>query len=82
MKYLISTTETYRVDSEGEAQQLINEAKEESMYELKKYTSVRKTRKSKGEVIDEWFQVTLTKVFDDEKEPCGQATVKYTNGAF
>lgn len=82
MRYLISTTETYRVDSEAEAQQIINDAKNEAMYELKKYTSQRKTKKSKGEVVDEWFQVTLTKIFDDEKEPSGQASVKYTNGAF
>ncbi len=81
-KYLIATSETYRVDTEAEVEQLINEAKNEATYELKKYTSQKKNRKEKKEICDEWYQVILTKIFDDEKEPCGQASVSYTNGAF
>jgi len=77
-RYLIKVDETYRADSEGEATELINEAKEDGRFILSKYTSVKKEQKAKGEVIDEWYRVTLTKVFDSEKEPCGNTTIEYT----
>lgn len=79
-KYLISVTETYRVDSEAEAAVLIDEAKKDNKYDLKKYTSQKKEKKQKGEVVDEWHQVVLTKIFDDEKEPIGAASVEYKVG--
>ena len=70
MKYLIEVTENYRVDSEKEAAALIEEAKQnQKQYSLSKYSSVQKERKSKGEVIDSWYRVSLTKKFTDEKEP-------------
>lgn len=79
-KYLISVTETYRVDTEAEAAVLIDEAKKDNKYDLKKYISQKKERKQKGEVVDEWHQVVLTKIFDDEKEPIGAASVEYKVG--
>lgn len=79
-KYLISVTETYRVDTEAEAAVLIDEAKKDNKYDLKKYTSQKKERKQKGEIVDEWHQVVLTKIFDDEKEPIGAASVEYKVG--
>lgn len=79
-KYLISVTETYRVDTEAEAAVLIDEAKKDNKYDLKKYISQKKERKQKGEVVDEWHQVVLTKIFDDEKEPVGAASVEYKVG--
>ena len=49
---------------------------------LSKYSSVQRQRKAKGEVVDEWYRVVLTKVFDDEKEPIGSTTVSYdTSGS-
>lgn len=70
MKYLIEVTENYRVDSEKEAAALIEEAKQnQRQYTLSKYSSVQKERKQKGEVIDSWYRVSLTKKFTDEKEP-------------
>ena len=68
-KYLVSTTETYRVDTENEATRAIEEAKQDGSYILGKYTSEHKERKSKGEVIDEYWKLTLTKLFNDIKEP-------------
>lgn len=82
MKYLINVVETYRVDSEPEVAALIKEAKENSEYTLKKYSSIKKERKAKGEVVDTWFRVSLTKEFTDEKEPEDEVTVNYTKGAF
>jgi hypothetical protein len=83
-KYLIRTVETYRTDSESEAKQLIESAKADSAYTLSKYSSESKTTKSKGEIVDSWYRVTLTKDFCSEKEPDVTATVEYKveNGAF
>jgi hypothetical protein len=75
MKYLINTVETYRVDTEEEANRLIDDAK--SAGNLSKYSCVYKERKAKGEVIDDWYRVTLTKVFTDEKEPEYCVSVHY-----
>ena len=77
MRFLINTTEVYRVDTETEAATLINEAKQDTSFALTKYSSVKKERKSKGEVIDEWYHVTLVKTFNDEKEPAEVVNVIY-----
>ena len=81
-KYLIKTTEEHRADNESEAAELINAAKADGRYTLSKYSSVKKERKQKGEIVDEYFIVTLVKIFDDPREPCGEATVEYRVGAF
>ena len=69
-KFLVSTVETYRVDSD-------EEAKHSSMFELGKYSSEYKERKAKGEVIDSYYKVTLTKTFNDIKEPSQHIKVDY-----
>lgn len=81
-KYLIKTTEEHRADSELEASELINAAKADGRYILSKYSSVKKERKAKGEIVDEYYLVTLVKVFDDAKDPSGEAVVEYKIGAF
>ena len=81
-KYLIKTTEEHRADTEAEAAELIDAAKSDGRYILSKYASVHKEKKQKGEIVDDYFIVTLVKVFDDAKEPCGEATVEYKIGAF
>lgn len=75
MRYLISTVETYRVDSEHEANTIIEEAKETG--DLTKYSCVYKEKKQKGEIADSWYKVTLTKTFTDEKEPERNVHVSY-----
>ena len=79
MAYLITTTETYRVDSESEVTKIIEDAKNNNAYELTKYSSTAKETKQKGEVVDAWFRVTLTKQFCSEKEPSGSTQVVYTS---
>lgn len=79
MKYLTQTVETYRVDQEKEAKKMIEEAKEDNHFILKKYSSEYKERKQKGEVIDTYYKVTLTKAFTDEKEPEFRTQVSYAN---
>lgn len=75
MKYLINVVETYRVDTEAEADQLIEDAK--SVGNLSKYSCVYKEKKQKGEVIEDWYRVTLTKTFNDEKEPDNVVHISY-----
>lgn len=76
-KYLITTTEVYRVDTEHEVEALIAEAKEDPTYTLVKYNREFKEKKSKGEVIDSWYKVSLVKGFTDEKDPDGTVTIIY-----
>ncbi len=68
-KFLIRTVETFRVDTESEAKAFIEEQRRNPDYTLSKYSNEYKERKSKGEVIDSWYRVTLVKDFNDEKEP-------------
>lgn len=79
MKYLLTTTEVYRVESENEAKKMIEEAKEDGHFILKKYTSEYKERKQKGEVIDTYWKVSLVKTFTDEKEPQFRTVVSYAS---
>lgn len=76
-KYLIQTTEVYRVDSESAAAALIEEAKTDRNFVLAKYSNEHKEKKAKGEVIDSWYRVTLVKSFTDERDPVINHTVKY-----
>lgn len=76
-KYLVSTVETYRVDTERESAEVIEEAKKDTTYTLGKYTNEHKERKSKGEVIDEYWKLTLTKLFNDIKDPDNVYNVAY-----
>jgi hypothetical protein len=66
MQYLMQVVETYRIDSEKEVEEFINQEKkraEEDGYILKGYSSDHKEKKSKGEIVDEAELVKLTKVY-------------------
>lgn len=67
--YLIKVTEQYRCDTEAEAKNLIEEAKQNHQYTVTKSSSEIKTLKQKGEIVDEWRKVLITKEFTSEKEP-------------
>lgn len=75
--YLIKTTEVYRCDSEHEANLLIQEAKAANEYEVIKSTIENRQMKAKGEIVDEWKRVTITKEFSSEKEPFGDLMPVY-----
>ena len=81
MIYLLETTENYRVANEEEAKKLIESAKADNHYILKKYSSQYKERKQKGEVVDAWYKVVLVKTFTDEKEPDGTIGIIYDEGS-
>ena len=78
MKYAIANFDPTKghIDTENFVwkESSIEEAKKDSQYTLSKYSSVYKERKQKGEVIDAWHRVSLTKTFDDaEKKEVRQA---------
>lgn len=77
MKYLVTTVETYRIDTENEAKALIENAKADNHSILSKYTSEYKERKAKGEIIDEYYKVTLTRQFNNIKEPESSIIINY-----
>lgn len=58
----IKDSETYRVDSEEEAIQLIEDMK--SNFTVTKASYTMKTKKSKGEIIDMWFQVSIERSYE------------------
>lgn len=79
MTYLVSTKEIYRVDYEEDVAAMIEDAKNSDSFELKGYSCKKKETKE-----DEWFQVTLDKVFTEEKSPTLSYTPSYniTTGEF
>lgn len=82
MKYLLNSTEMYRVGTEDEAKKLIEDAKKDGSFILSKYSSEKREKKVKGEVEEEWFRVKLVKVFTDEKEPEYYTEVSYDVSEF
>ena len=80
-KYLISTTEIYRVDSENEVEEIIEQAKNTSTAKPPKHSAEYKERKQKGEVVDAWWKVSITNYFNDEKEPDTSIDVNYNKGS-
>lgn len=79
MKYLLKTVETYRLASENEAKELIEKSKTNKNYSLIKYQTEYKEQKSKGDVVDSWYRVTLTKLFNEEKAPESFVDVNYNS---
>ena len=50
-KYWIQTVQTYRADTESEAEQLIADAKASSEYDLKKHNAEKKEVKQKNAAL-------------------------------
>jgi hypothetical protein len=78
VKYLCTVVETYRVESEADADVLINQARNNNLYDLTKSSITHKEIKSKGEVIDEYYLVALTKFVQDHKSPSSNIDIEYT----
>jgi hypothetical protein len=77
MKYLVNTTEVYRVENMEAVEALQEEVNSDGRYEVASFSYKAKNKKQKGEIIDEWYQVTIKKVFNDEKDPYTSVTVNY-----
>lgn len=72
MKYLCQVTEVYRVETETEVETMLSEAKNDMKFDLAKYECKKVETKE-----DEFFKVSLTKVFNDIKEPMSEIEVSY-----
>ena len=71
-KYLLTTKESFRVDTVEDAESLNKEFKNDALnndYELNSFSYTKKQVKSKGEIVDEYVVCTAVKVFNVEKEP-------------
>lgn len=72
VKYLIKTTEEYWIpdlDSVESFHKRLQEDGEEQGYQLAAFGYTEKPVKEGKEVIDSYFIVKATKLFDDAKEP-------------
>ena len=68
MALKLSITETYRMNTEEEVKSFIEKIKEDAApggYELKSYSSTKKVKKQKGEIVDEGFLVKIEKAYAD-----------------
>ena len=77
MKILLSSVDTYRVDTVEEVEQLHEELKTNDTFTLASFSYKTKTVKSKGEIIDEYQVVQAKKIFTDEKEPTVDVKIIY-----
>jgi hypothetical protein len=55
----------------------LEELKKDPAFTVTKYSSVKKELKQKGEVVDEWIRFSVTKVFNNEKEPDSIIDISY-----
>ena len=77
MKHLIYTTEVYRVDKMEAVDELREEVEADGRYAVSSFTYKAKNKKEKGEIVDEWYQVSVKKIFNDEKDPESSIDVYY-----
>lgn len=77
MKYLTKVVETYRLANEKEVEEFLQELKNDPIFTVVKYSSTKKEKKTKGEVIDEWIRFEVTKAFNDEAEPDSYIEIDY-----
>lgn len=70
-KYLLKTTEEYRLNSREEVEnfhdELLKDAADQS-YTLTSFSYVKKDVKVKGEIVESYFVVKAIKTFQSDKE--------------
>lgn len=72
IKWLCKSTNEVRVETKTDVEVLNKELQETADnlgVTLSNFSWVEKTKKSKGEVLDSWFLVKYTYLFNDQKEP-------------
>lgn len=72
IKSLIKSTNEVRVETETDADEfhkLIQKQVEDMKCTLSTFTKTLKQKKSKGEVLEEYYQIKYTFVFNDIKDP-------------
>lgn len=79
-KYLIQTTDVYRVSTVADAEALHEELLKNPNFTLVAFGYKTKFIKARGEVVDEYQVVTAKKLFNEEKDPTSKVDVGYTYG--
>ena len=72
IKFLLKSTNEYRVETKEDADALHKQIEEEATangWTLSGWNETYKTRKAQGEIVEEWFVCKSTVVFNDQKEP-------------
>lgn len=72
IKSLIKATNEVRVETESDADEFHKELQREAEKigcVLSTFTKTLRQKKSKGEIIDEYYQIKYTYIFNDIKEP-------------
>lgn len=77
MAYLISSVDTYRIQSVEEVEKFHEDLTNDPHFILGAFAYKTKQVKSKGEVIDEYQLVTVKKLFNNEKEPEDYIKINY-----
>ena len=75
--YLLSCTDTYRVETVAEVEALHEELSNDPNFTLVSFSYKTKYIKEKREIVGEYQVVTAKKVFNDEKEPDRVVNVSY-----
>lgn len=78
VKYLISAVNTVRVHTVADVENLHEELKNDSRFDLVEFSYKTKDIKVKREVVDQYQLVKYKLVFTDEKEPECQMEVDYS----
>lgn len=78
--FLIQSVEKYRLDSQEDVDTFLEELKESEYFNILKYSSERKEVKQKGEVVDSYYILTVTKSFNDLKDPQFIVNTSYSIG--
>lgn len=74
-RYFCKSVETYRVDTIDDVENFhdyLQDDSEEKGYFLSNFKYDYKTKKEKQEIIEEYYLITATKVFQDYREPTRQ----------
>lgn len=77
MKFLICSTDTYRVNTVKEVEQLHEDLKQNPAFILASFSYKTKYIKEKGEIVEEYQLVQAKKIFADEKEPGSDVSIIY-----
>lgn len=77
MIHLIACTNTYRVHTVEEVEELHEILKNDAKFELRAFSYTTKYIKQKGEIVDEYQVVKAKIVFTDEKYPEVRFEVEY-----
>lgn len=77
MRYLLTTTEKYRVGTVEEAEALHEEFLKDGRYTLNSFGYTTKYIKEKGQIVEEYQVVTVKKTFNEEKEPTTDVVINY-----